>query len=254
MRNKIGYFLLTSAIAVIVILVARQRSLNELRADIELLRHQAGAQAAMPESALATEVQSTNSVAELNPGERRELLRLRGQIQPLRDELQDMSKRVALLNQPRPQSGTTQFGDMPPEPKAEMQAENDFRGSEPFTSAIGLAFAMRKYLQEHAGELPGDLTKVEALADPPLPEGVGQRFELMRSDAVPAEGESFALIAREKDARQLTDGKWVRIYLHANGGTALAGPVDQPDWPAWERLQEAVGKATARKKQRQTQR
>jgi len=254
MRNKIAYFLLITALVVVMAFVARQRTLKGLRAGNESLRQQINTPAATPESAGLTESLSTNSVTQLSSAERRELIRLRGQIQPLRGELQDMSNRVALLNQPRPRSGPAQTKEMPPERQAGMQAEIDFRGSEPFTSAIGLAFAMRKYLDEHAGELPADLTKAEALANPSLPEGVGLRYELMRSGTVPAEGESYSLIAREKEARQLTDGKWVRIYLHANGGTSLAGPMDQPDWPAWERLQEAIGKATARKKQRETPR
>jgi hypothetical protein len=33
------------------------------------------------------------------------------------------------------------------------------------------------------------------------------------------------LIAHEKEPAQLPDGKWVRLYIQANGGLTVAGPL-----------------------------
>lgn len=256
MRHKIEYFLLTAAIAMAAFsFVARQRTLNKLRAGNESLLQQINEQAVPPASVPATRSQSTNAVAQLSPDERRELLRLRGQIQPLRGELQDRSNRVAMLNQPRPRSVTTQAGKTSAEPPPKVQEKIAYMQTEGFKGAQRLADALRVYMAEHAGELPHKLTEVEALAHPSLPEGLSQRFELTRSGMVPEEARPYTFIAREKEPQQLPNGKWVRIYISAKGYASISGPSEpQPDWSEVERLAEARGKQRARKEQRESQR
>lgn len=251
MREKRAYFLLAAAITVAVSFGVRQRALNKLRGATESLRQEGGVASAF---ATPPEVQSTNSVVGLTPDERSELIKLRGQILPLRGELADMSNRVAALTRPKPRRATGQIRETSLEQQAQMQATHAFMQSEAFTSAIRLGDALRKYLEEHGGELPDDLRQMEQMARFPLPAGVLQRFERMRTNTVPKEARSYTFIAREREARQLENGKWGRIYLRADGVVSLAGPVDKPDWPEWERFHEAMDKQQARKTQRATQR
>jgi hypothetical protein len=252
MNKQIGYLLLATTTAVIILFAARHRALSRLRAGNASLQQQLDSQAVATVPEPATAGPSTNSIAQLNPDELSELLRLRGQISPLRRELQDMSNRVVMLSQPK-RVAPVQARQMTPERQAEMQTTHAFMQSEPFTSAMSLAGALKEYLKTHAGELPDDLAHVAALARPPLSEDVSRRFELMQAGIVPEEARSYTFVAREKEARQLPDGKWVRIYIQADGGTSIAGPAETPDWPGWERFHEAMGKQRARKEQRNTQ-
>ena len=252
MSKRIRYFLFATIMAVMIFLAVRHRTLSNLRTSNASLQHQLDSQATAKMNASATTGHATNSVVQLNPEERTELLRLRGQMLPLHRELQDLSNRIAMLSQPK-RVASVQASQTTPERQAEMQAMQTFMQSEPFSSAMSLAAAMKEYLKIHDGELPDDLAHVAALARPPLSEDVSQRFELMRAGIVPEEARSYTFVAREKEARQLPDGKWVRVYVQANAAVSVAGPVAQPDWLGWERFHEAMDKQRARKEQRKTQ-
>jgi hypothetical protein len=76
---------------------ACQRSLKELLAGNESLRRQL--ETPVPPS--APQAPQTNTSARLSQEESLELLRLRGQLQPLRREWKDLSNRVATLTVPQ---------------------------------------------------------------------------------------------------------------------------------------------------------
>ncbi len=219
------------------------------------LRQQLDAQTSETVAGTTPAVQSTNPVAALSPDERTELLRLRGQTRPLRRELQEMSNRVAALAQPAPQRVSTDTKQIhSPEQidrSAEIQAMNAFMRSEPYMSTRALNIALGDYLKANSGELPDDLAKVETSARRPLPQGVSERFELMRSGKILEEARSYALVAREKEPQQLADGRWMRLYLRADGGTltATVGSATKPAWKAWERSNEAFMKQQAQQKE-----
>ena len=99
MGKQPAYFVLTVIVALAALFVARQRTLHPLRADNESLRKQvelaeSAREAAVPEP-------TSNSAAGLNDADERELLQLRSQIVPLREQLRDASNRVVILQRPR---------------------------------------------------------------------------------------------------------------------------------------------------------
>jgi hypothetical protein len=95
MRIVVACLLLAATIAVAIALGSGQRALDELRAANLLLQRQVEARAGAPDPAPASEAPSPNPVAALTPQEQSELLRLRGQIQPLRQELANISNRLS---------------------------------------------------------------------------------------------------------------------------------------------------------------
>jgi C4-dicarboxylate-specific signal transduction histidine kinase len=95
MRKKAAYFYLTMLIACAVFFLARQRTLNNLRAESARLQHQVEAR---NDARLADIPQSqATPVAQLSEAEERELLQLRAKIGPLRENLREASNRLALL-------------------------------------------------------------------------------------------------------------------------------------------------------------
>ncbi len=86
--RRFSTFLGAGAVVATMLLLARQHTLNELRASNEALRQQLATQdGAAQVPVRASDTGSTNHVPPLTPEERVELLRLRGQIGPLRREL-----------------------------------------------------------------------------------------------------------------------------------------------------------------------
>ena len=257
MKNKIWYCLFLVAVLIAVALGVRQRTLNELRAGNQSFLQQLEGQAPAPSAEPMPAVQATNAVFALSPDERAELLKLRGQILPLRRELQEMSNRLVALAQPPPSRVSAKSRQIPTEAdrKAEIEEMNAYTRSEPYRSARNLSIALGEHIKIHGGELPGDLVQVEPVARHPLPQGVSQRFELMRSGAIPEEALTYTLVAREKEPQQLSDGRWRRLYLGANGGTETAtlGPITKPDWKEWERGNEMFMKKEALRKQERPQ-
>ncbi len=226
MRKKSTYFVLTVIVALAALFVTRQRALNTLRADNDSLRKRVD----LEKSARAAAIPDppTNSVARLNDADERELLQLRSKIVPLRDQLRDASNRVALLERPRKDAGSS--GQ-----RAVSETMNDFMKSETYGNATKLAKALSQYLRDSGGKLPdpGNLAAtVQRYAD--VPAAFSQRFELMGTGTAPDKTPDESLIAREKQSEPWPDGGWIRIYLTANGNADIIGPYQKEDWANWE--------------------
>jgi len=99
MGKQPAYFVLTVIVALAALFVARQRTLHALRADNESLRRQVDSVKARREAAVPQP--PAEPVAGLNDADERELLQLRSQIVPLREQLRDASNRVVILQLPR---------------------------------------------------------------------------------------------------------------------------------------------------------
>ena len=226
MRKKSAYFVLTVIVALAALFVTRQRALNTLRADNDSLRKQVD----LENSARAAAVPDppTNSVARLNDADEKELLQLRSKILPLREQLRDASNRVAVLQRPRKDAGSS--GQ-----RAVSETMKDFMKSETYLNATKLAKALSQYLRDSGGKLPdpGHLAAaVQLYAD--VPAAFSQRFELMSTDTAPDKPPDESLIAREKQSEPWPDGGWIRIYLTANGNADIIGPFQKEDWANWE--------------------
>ena len=254
MKARIWSCLLICAVLTGAVLWVRQPILNQLRASNRSLHQQLKAQAPVPVAERTPPTRSTNPAIALSPVERTELLQLRGQILPLRSELQEMSNRVAALAQPALQHAPKQTKPLPlPEQidrKGETEVMNTYMRSEPYRNARSFNKALGDYLKAHAGELPDNLAIVETSARSPLPPGVSEQFELIRTGRISEEALSYTLVAREKEPQRLVDGRWARSYLRADGGTCTATfeSASKPDWKGWERSNETIMKMQAQQK------
>ena len=99
MRRKSTCFVLTVVVALAALFVTRQGTLNALRADNDALRKQMDLEKARREAAVPQP--PAEPVARLNDADEKELLQLRSQIVPLREQLRDASNRVVILQRPR---------------------------------------------------------------------------------------------------------------------------------------------------------
>jgi hypothetical protein len=99
MKKKSAYFILTVFVALAALFVARQRTLNDLRAENDSLRKQVDLETSARETA-AREL-SAEPVAKLDDADEKELLQLRAKIVPLREQLRESSNRVVILQRPR---------------------------------------------------------------------------------------------------------------------------------------------------------
>jgi hypothetical protein len=95
MRKISAYFVLTVIVALTALFVARQWTLNALRAGNHSLRRQAELEQSVRGAAVREF--PANSAAGLSEADERELLQLRSMIVPLREQLRDASNRVVLL-------------------------------------------------------------------------------------------------------------------------------------------------------------
>ena len=221
--------------AVVLALACRfavsQRALNEVRSENESLRQQIEAQTNAVASETPAETPAAITATALTVEEKHELLRLRGQVPTLRRDVAEASNRIAGPT-PTERQGKNAHADMTPELRKENEALVAFMDSDAFRSADELARALRLYLQEHGGQIPTDLSAVLSPGNSAVPEGAVQRFELLRTGAITddAPGLAYVVVAREKTLQQLSDGRWVRLFIRANGGLSVI-PVspDNPD-------------------------
>jgi hypothetical protein len=214
MRTKAGFLVLAAIISFVMVFVARQRDLHRLRAGNESLRQDIEASRAPP-AAPADEHPAAPptpvATAQLSLPEHLELLRLRGQAQPLRGELQEMSNLLASAAQPQPAQLPYPLPvDAPITPEQRRELTDYQRHARRFGSALA------NYLGQHEGELPDDLGKLGTLT-PALPEEFIQRFELIHTGKVHW---GDVAIAREKAPRPLPAGLGkgrVRTTVYAAG-------------------------------------
>ena len=171
------------------------------------------------------------------------------QIRPLLDEALDQlgpADRVAALN-PAPTRAPARSSGTSAELERSRNEFFAFTETAAYRNADQLAKAVQTYLRQHQGQVPGDLAMLESPGHAPFAEGTSQRFELVRTGTV-VENSNLApylLIAHEKEPSQLPDGKWVRLYLQANGGLTTMGPLpNKPplDDSGFIRQQEELGK------------
>jgi hypothetical protein len=238
MSRKIILPLAAALLAVAAVFLVRQHALSELQTANESLRWQIEVQnksAGLEPVASVPAAESTNI---LSAAERNELLRLRNQVPFLRSEVNTVSNRVAEVNRPPPPQRPPAAG---PRPASDAQSPMGlFLESQTYRRAQTLAGALHKYLQENGWQMPDDLAQLPAAAA--LPEGTIQGFELIRKGLVSDDpsGAPYLLLAREKEPRQLSDGRWIRLYIQGNGGLTIVGPLpNKPDDSEFLRALEA---------------
>ena len=229
-----NYFVLTAIVVLAAWFVTRQRTLNVLSEGNDFLRSKIQGEE-LASRANEREIPA-HVAARLSEAEEKELLQLRSRIVPLREQMRDTSNRLVILQRPvmrGPPPGTS------PDPmylalKLGLNEQNH-------AEATKLAAAVEEYLLHPGRKLPDDFeSMVQQLpgfwrrGDPDEIARFEAHFEFMGTNEEPEEMADFSLVVREKQAEQLTNGSWARIYIVANGEVRVAGPFLTPDWTSFE--------------------
>jgi len=106
--------------------------------------------------------------------------------------------------------------------------------------------ASHMYAGDHRNLLPTNIGQIRGLlADVNFGSGVGTNsFEFYDyGKPLPTGATPYFFLAREKQPRQMPDGKWSRIYLHVDGYVQEA-TTDDGNFDAWEKdwIQQAAQK------------
>lgn len=179
--------------------------------------------------------------------ERAELLTLRGEVARLLRDLPVASNHLTQATRPTPAA---------PESAAEaarQQAIERIRNLPEETHRFHRAGhqigqLLRAHLEAHDGHLPESLAGWEAASglDAEATELL-ERLELIPNDPIPPEARAYTFVAREREVRQTPDGKWSRGYIRGDAAVTVAGPVEEPDWPRFERFQTGMAREEARR-------
>jgi hypothetical protein len=187
-RKSLSRLRVYCAFAAAVIFIVRQHELKALQAGNESLRGQVDLPDGDAASAPVAEVSPASSAAQLSPEEKNELLRLRGQVPPLRTEVVNASNRVARLAEAPARTVAS-----PPSRSAGAQRQPDsfdqFVQTEPYQEANALGRAVQQYLEQHAGKIP---TRSVAYGGAKVTDAGSADSELVRSGVI-ADGPDNAL-------------------------------------------------------------
>jgi hypothetical protein len=232
--RKSAYFVLTIIAALTTLFMWRQRNLNALRASNDSLRRTCD-QEELRRSDEVSEP-STNSLARLSEPDEKELLQLRSRIVSLREQARDESNRLAVIQEVK-RSGVSRQTATRTALAAGLKLQN-YQDARRLGQAVGVyLFGHGTWRNEERVSLPGDIASMLKQLDGATgyftPDSTAQ-FELMGTNVIPADLKDFSLVAREKEAEQLMDGRWLRIYILANGAVRVAGPFQTPDWTGFE--------------------
>lgn len=234
-------------------LLWRHGELREVRQENRRLREQLAGEepAAVPprQPAPATTQPGTPP---LTPEGRAELLTLRGEVARLLRDLPAASNRLAQTTQPAPASpGSTAEA-------ARQQASGSIGNRPEETEKIHrfgrtgdqIGRLLLAHLEVHDGHLPESLIGWEAASglDAEAAELLGH-LELIPNDPIPPEARAYTFVAREREARQTPDGRWIRGYILADANVLMmsVSPPEEPDWPRFERRQTGVAREQARR-------
>jgi hypothetical protein len=209
--------------------------LHDLRSENEAIREKLKTEVVMTPA--PQEPQGRWPEEKLSREERHELLLLRGQVQPLRRQVQELSAQVEHeeTNAAQKRAAQTLRTDML-ERQTIMQGTMSFHRSEAAIAlrerGSALGQRLHAYLEANNGSLPDDLSKLGANASSEKTND--DEFELMRSGAVPADDEASTLVARQKLPTLMPNGRLSRLYVLANGNVMFGMLATNGDWTRFE--------------------
>jgi hypothetical protein len=240
--SKIGFGLAGAiCVAGVAFAAKQQQALTRLRDDSALLRLQ-NQQAASEIQRMANLLTQATSDQAGSEAQLRELLRLRGEVGALKQQLTEAAK-ARERNAQQQASATTNT--------SEEKANSYSLGRD--TKIVGYAF--RVYALNHHDQLPtdfsqaipymaealrndlnaGDTNPGDTLGDPSqFITQVTNRFEIVYSGSITNEADQDKILIREKQPRQASNGVWVKAYGLVNGVGQL---VKAPDgnFENWEK-------------------
>lgn len=228
--------LLSLAVAVAATVFAlRHRTLCQAETERAQLRSQAEETAKLRAAAAQAKADADSSAeAGLSSAERTELLRLRGEIGPLRKELAEETNRLAKANV-RARASEVAGGSL--EPIVTRQ-----EGMVRMNHAKLWIVALILHAQANGGRLPATLAEAAQLAGGA--EG-GDTFELVQSGEIPSfKSPATTIVLREKQPWKSASDRWNRGYAFADGHVEIAQSPTE-DFADWEQRKAAQAEATA---------
>jgi hypothetical protein len=219
---KVRTILVLVVVAAGILFAVRHRSLRQLKVEQVRLQHEVEqrSKAQQPPTQAGPAI-STNS--NLSAAEHSELLRLRGQIAGLRQELAQESNHLAALSRRhRPVSERADEPFLTPAQAAQKVSVG---------RQWGVALVL--YADSHDGQLPAAMTDAAAYAGPA---GTNDELELVRNGPLrPASNElpQRTILLREKKPWRGMNGRWSRTYVFADGHSEIARS-DTSDFSEWE--------------------
>ena len=249
--SKLGIGLVSAAaVAGVVFAAKQQETMMRLRDESALLRQQ-NQQAASEVQGLSNQLAQATGDPAVAEARLRELLRLRGEVGALKQQLAEAAKARERNALPQQASATTNGS----EEKANSYTLG--RG----TKIVGYAF--RAYALNHHDQLPTDFSQVvpymaEALRNDSNPGDtnpgetlrdlselitqVTNRFEIVYSGSITNQADQDKILIREKQPTQASNGVWVKAYGLVNGVGQL---VKAPDgnFENWEKQHMASSEA-----------
>jgi hypothetical protein len=211
----------------------RHQSLRQLKTEREQLVQQSEEVSNLQKTIAQTRTGpgSPTNVG-LSAAERSELLRLRGQVGPLRQELAQATNELAKLSRPTRAASPI----LPEEPLVSRPEE-----LQKMSAGHQWIIALIKYAQDHQQKFPGTLAEAAPFAGPNLIEGA--EFEFVRSnlDLLTIKSPANTIVLREKQPWiSSSNGRWNRVYAFADGHLekAISDANDFTDWEAKHQPQE----------------
>jgi RNA polymerase sigma factor (sigma-70 family) len=240
--SKIGFGLASAlCVAGVVFAAKQQQALSRLRDDTALLRQQ-NQRAASEVQRISNQLSQATSDQASSEYQLRELLRLRGEVGALKQQLADAAK--AREKDVKQQASATANA-------SDEKTNNYTLGRD--TKIVGYAF--RVYALNHHDQLPTDFSQAvpymaEALKNDLNPgetnpgETIGDlsefitqvtnRFEIVYSGSITSETDQDKILIREKQPRQASTGVWVKAYGLVNGVGQLVKASDG-NFENWEK-------------------
>jgi RNA polymerase sigma factor (sigma-70 family) len=240
---KTGIIATVIAAALAAGLVVERRSLNQLQEENAALRQQISQLGQPPQQTQQPALLKTDSdeLAKLRR-EQAELLKLRGEVGVMRDTMEKNQGELATARSEN----------------ARMVAIAKAQANRALTVNVlkQIGRACHIFAGNNGNLLPTNMAQIQGLlADVPFGAGVGTNsFEFYDyGQALTTGATPYFPMAREKEARQMPDGRWSRMYLLIDGAVQEAVP-DDGNFDAWEKewLQQQETQQAARQAARQS--
>jgi hypothetical protein len=221
--KKCGILLSLLLLASCILFVSRRQSLRELKTEQVQLQNQLKPNVAA--SVPPVEDAPTNAVpGRLSAEEHSELLRLRGQISGLRQDLIQESNQLAAVSRTRrtaPASEPTGEGHTTPAEAVQK-----------LTAGRQWGVALIMYADSHDGQLPAAIADAAAFAGVAA---TNEDLELVRNGPLYSGTNQPArtIVLRDKKPWQGPGGRWCRTYVFADGHSEIARS-DTSDFSEWE--------------------
>jgi len=234
--SKLKFSLLSSAIvAVIVGVVLQQRMLNRLRDENAGFRqqHESAGQLATVNEQLSNSLAQTK--ASLSDDQKRELLRLRGEVSGLRKQTNELARihednrRLRQAQSARPKIVSESEPEEPPDEARRITIAK-------ITDSRLIVLGLIMHAADHGGEFANSFDQLTNYLKSAESKLTGTNvFDFVYSGKLDAlSNPSSTIVVREHQATQLPDGKWGKAYGFADGHSEYHSEPDG-NFDAWEK-------------------